>query len=65
MYNVSKRKVGEHNNRVRLEVGAELFGDNPEGQCCLLETGISSFCPYEEEDEAKSSHPSLDPYEDR
>ena len=44
MYNVSKRKVGEHNNRVRLEVGAELYGDYPEGQCCLLETGISSFC---------------------
>ena len=44
MYGASQRKVGEPNNRVRLEVGAEFSSGDPEGQCRLLEIGIPSFC---------------------
>ena len=44
MYSASQRKIGEYSNRVHLEVGAEFFGGYPEGQCRLLEMGISSFC---------------------
>ena len=43
MYSTSHREVGEHSDRVRLEVKAEFFGRHPEGQSSLLETGISSF----------------------
>ena len=44
MYSASQREVGEHSDRVRLEVGAEFFCDHLEGQNRLLEAGISSFC---------------------
>ena len=44
MYSASQREVGEHNDKVRLEVGAEFFGGYPNGQSRLLETGISGFC---------------------
>ena len=37
-------KVGEYSNRVSLEVGTEFFSCYLEGQCRLLETGISGFC---------------------
>ena len=30
MYSTSHREVGEHNDRVRLEVGVEFFGCHPE-----------------------------------
>ena len=43
MYSASQRKIGEYIDRVRLEVGTEVFGGYPEGQCRLLETGISVF----------------------
>ena len=44
MYSASQRKVDEYSNRVHLEIGAKFFGSYPEGQCRLLETGISGFC---------------------
>ena len=44
MYGASQRKVGEHSNRVRPEVGMEFFNGDPESQCCLLETSIPGFC---------------------
>ena len=44
MYNASQREVGEHSDRVHLEVRAEFFSGHPEGQSRLLETVISSFC---------------------
>ena len=31
MYTASQREVGKHSDRVRLEVGAEFFGDYLEG----------------------------------
>ena len=43
MYSASQWEVGEYSNRVCLEVGVEFFGSHPEGQCRMLETGISSF----------------------
>ena len=44
MYSASQREVGEYSNRVRLEVGAEFFSNYFEGQCHLLEMGITGFC---------------------
>ena len=44
MYSASQRKVGEYNNKVCLEVGAEFFGGCLEGMCRLLEMGVSGFC---------------------
>ena len=44
MYSASHRKIGEYDNGMRLEVGAEFFGGYPKDQCCLIETDISSFC---------------------
>ena len=43
MYSASQREVGEYSNRMRLEVGIEFLSSYPEGQCRLLETGISGF----------------------
>ena len=40
MYSASKREVGEHSNKVHLELGAEFFSGYLEGQYYLLETGI-------------------------
>ena len=31
MYSASQREVGEHNDRVHLEVGVESFGGHLEG----------------------------------
>ena len=44
MYSDSQREVGEHNDRVRLEVGVEFFGSHIEGQTACSRWGISSFC---------------------
>ena len=43
MYSASQREVGEHNDKVHLEVEAEFFGGYLEGQSCLLVTDISCF----------------------
>ena len=43
MYSDSQREVGEHNDRVCLEVEAEFFSGHLEGQSRLLEMSISSF----------------------
>ena len=43
MYSASQREVGEYSDRMRLEVRTKLFSSYPEGQCLLLETGISGF----------------------
>ena len=44
MYSASQREVGEHNDKVHLEVGAEFFGGYPNGHIRLLKTGILGFC---------------------
>ena len=43
MYNASQMEVGEYSNKVCLEVDTEFIGYCPEGQCRLLETGVSGF----------------------
>ena len=43
MYSASQREVGEHSDRVGLEVGAEFFGCHTEGRSRVLDMGISSF----------------------
>ena len=43
MYSASQREVGEHSDKVHLEVGAKFFGGYPEGQSRLLVTDISGF----------------------
>ena len=43
MYSASQREVGEHSDKMRLEVGAKFFSGYPEGQSRLLETGILGF----------------------
>ena len=44
MYSASQREVGEHSDRVRLEVRAEFFGGYLEGKSHLREISISGFC---------------------
>ena len=44
MCSASQREVGEHSDKVCLEVGVEFFIDYLEGQSRLLKTGISGFC---------------------
>ena len=38
------KKIGQHDDRVCLEVGAKLFGRHTDGQCYLFETLVSSLC---------------------
>ena len=45
MYSASQREIGQHDNRVCLEVGTKLLSCHTEGQCCLFETGIPSSAP--------------------
>ena len=42
-YGASHGKIGQHDDRVCLEVREEIFGPHTESQRPLLETGISSF----------------------
>ena len=43
MYSASQWKIGEYIDMVRLEIGAEFFGSYLEGQCYLLEMGVTGF----------------------
>ena len=43
MYGASQGKIGQHDDRVCLEVRAEFFSRHMESECHLLKTGISSF----------------------
>ena len=44
MYSALQMEIGQHNDRVCLEVGMKLFSKDKEGLCCLFETGIPGFC---------------------
>ena len=43
MYSASQREIGQHDNRVCLDVRAKLLSYHRESRCYLFETGIPGF----------------------
>ena len=43
MYSASQSEIGQHDDRVWVEVGAKLLSCHIEGECCLFEMGILGF----------------------
>ena len=46
MYSASQREVGEHSDRVHLEVGVEIFGGHPDRDWSHSVSHLARLAPF-------------------